>query len=365
MTEHEKGHIPYPCLLLHYLEEWKKDHEGTVPSSYKEKTDFRSLIQAAEPNEENFTEACAAVLKSLNPAPSLPAVSKAPEAQTESLNSESSAFWILANAVAQFCEKNGGQLPLPGAVPDMKAQSKDYIELQNIYKSKARADAAEILAIVRQTEERVQRPRDLAVKEKEVEEFCKLAAHVQVVRGRPIGVVDSERDLGLGDERKEELAREIEMGMAEEKLMHVYCAFRGWDAWVAKHNPNPSSSSSTSTKQAASKSSSLRIPGAQDDTDLETDTDEVTALALGLIDSLLDHASLNTDSEIIASLKDQTAKVCKELVRAGGGELHNIASMTGGMVAQEVLKVLTGQYGPVDNTVMVDGVGSRVGVLRV
>lgn len=51
-------------------------------------------------------------------------------------------------------------------------------------------------------------------------------------------------------------------------------------------------------------------------------------------------------------------------VRAGGGELHNIAAATGGMIAQEVIKVITKQYIPVDNTCVFDGITSRTSVLR-
>jgi len=50
--------------------------------------------------------------------------------------------------------------------------------------------------------------------------------------------------------------------------------------------------------------------------------------------------------------------------RAGGGELHNIASLTGGMIAQEVIKVITKQYVPADNTCVFDGVGSRSEVYK-
>ena len=52
-------------------------------------------------------------------------------------------------------------------------------------------------------------------------------------------------------------------------------------------------------------------------------------------------------------------------VRAGGGELHNIAALTGGLVSQEVIKVVTEQYVPVDNTCVFDGVKSKTTVLRV
>lgn len=53
---------------------------------------------------------------------------------------------------------------------------------------------------------------------------------------------------------------------------------------------------------------------------------------------------------------------CKEICRYGGAELHNIASFTGGVVSQEVIKCMTRQYLPVNNTVVVDGVASKCGV---
>ena len=45
--------------------------------------------------------------------------------------------------------------------------------------------------------------------------------------------------------------------------------------------------------------------------------------------------------------------------------MHNIASLTGGLVAQEVIKVVTKQYVPVDNTCVFDGVESKSAVLKV
>lgn len=41
-------------------------------------------------------------------------------------------------------------------------------------------------------------------------------------------------------------------------------------------------------------------------------------------------------------------------VRANGSELATTAAFLGGIVAQEVIKLLTAQYVPLDNTVIVD-----------
>jgi amyloid beta precursor protein binding protein 1 len=72
MENDDHGHVPYLLLLAYYLEEWKKTHDGKVPSAYKEKQEFRDLVRKGmrtntpEGSEENYEEAISAVLKSLN-----------------------------------------------------------------------------------------------------------------------------------------------------------------------------------------------------------------------------------------------------------------------------------------------------------
>jgi amyloid beta precursor protein binding protein 1 len=74
MNDHDHGHVPYVILLLYYLELWKQKNEGRVPATYREKQEFRKLVEGgartenAEGGEENYEEAAKAVLKSLNPA---------------------------------------------------------------------------------------------------------------------------------------------------------------------------------------------------------------------------------------------------------------------------------------------------------
>lgn len=58
----------------------------------------------------------------------------------------------------------------------MKAQSTIYVKLQNIYKAKARQDAAEVLKAVRE------HPHGKAIDSAEVENFCKNAAFLKLIR---------------------------------------------------------------------------------------------------------------------------------------------------------------------------------------
>lgn len=59
----------------------------------------------------------------------------------------------------------------------MKAQSNIYVQLQNIYKAKARQDVKEVLEIIQA------HPRGKEVKPEEVGAFCKNAAFIKLVRG--------------------------------------------------------------------------------------------------------------------------------------------------------------------------------------
>ena len=111
---------------------------------------------------------------------------------------------MIASAVKKFHTKHQ-VLPLPGSVPDMKAQSADYIRLQSVYKAKARQDAAEVLAAVRAEEQRLGRT-DNPTSEAEVEAFCKEAAFVRVFRGErlpvPCGGEGGFEVAGQGNESK-------------------------------------------------------------------------------------------------------------------------------------------------------------------
>ena len=206
MKPEDHGHVPWIALLLYFLEEWKKAHGGQVPQTYKEKTEFRTIVsQAARTNnpeggEENFEEAVAAVLKSLNlaqPSGAVKEIFAAPECLVE--RQDSPSFWIIAKAIGIFYTKHN-VLPVPGSVPDMKARSADYIQLQNVYKSKARKDLAEVVESVRLLERNANRSK--AIDEKDIEAFCKNAAHIKLVRGRPFHIVQASEKINWGDRSK-------------------------------------------------------------------------------------------------------------------------------------------------------------------
>lgn len=324
MNGEEFAHIPWVCLLLCYIEQWKENHDGKAPDTYKEKVEFRNLVRSGSASEENFDEACAAVLKTLNPAkPSSTVLSilNAPEAN--SLTASSPPFWLIANAVYKFYEKHG-ELPLPGAVPDMKAQSDTYIQLQNIYKTKAREDCSHVISTVRELEKSIGYPT--TIDEKEVENFCKGAAHIHLSRGRPFSAIKKDDSTFT-----KKLASEVSN---PESLIALQIAFLAWDSFYDKHQ---------------------RAPGAG--AEFEEDAQEL----LQTFDGGAVRSQVGEETYNAFAVKLE--KFCTELSRAGGGELHNIASLSGGMIAQEVIKVITKQYIPIDNTCVFDGMTSKTSVL--
>ncbi|KAK5998136.1 NEDD8-activating enzyme E1 regulatory subunit [Cladobotryum mycophilum] len=310
LDNHEHGHLPMVVILLHYLEVWKRDHEGSSPTSYTDKTAFRTLVSQAmrrdnpEGGEENFEEAVAAVMKHITPSSVPSTLKEIFDYQHPAETQAKSGFWIIADAVKDFYLKHQ-RLPVSGGLPDMKAQSNVYIKLQNIYKDKARKDANEILDKVRGT------PSGEMIDSAEVEAFCKNVRFIKLINTIGEDVIIS--DVVGRELNNDEIAAIAgpEMPMS---LIFIYLALAVL--------------SSTSTLS----------------------TNDIVSAICKIAPALTGN--------------ERVVQVAQEVARAAGGELHNISAVTGGMVAQEVIKIITQQYIPIDNTCIFDGIESRCQVLR-
>ena len=329
LDDHEHGHIPYVVLLLYYLEEWRKNStNNTNPTTFKEKTAFRDLVRSgartlnAEGGEENYDEAAAAVLKTITP----PAIGSGCKEALETaermmLDKYSSNFWFVANAVNAFYTKHG-VLPLPGSLPDMKAKSADYVKLQSIYKAKARKDMEEVIASVRVLETKSK--KSTPVPDTEVEAFCKNASHVKVVRGTPLPDI-SQWSISRPDTKP---------GQSSSSIHHM----------LEKCKDDPDSLLPLWFALQLSRTPEFAWT-------LRASTDTLAPHTPADVDFLATHPLLS----------DHLA----EIARCAGSELHNISSFTGGMVAQEAIKVITRQYVPVDNTCVFDGIRAKVWVGKI
>lgn len=306
MNDHKHSHIPYVALLLYFLTVWKKDH-GRFPNSYTEKLEFKKIVAAGRrinlgSTEENFDEAVAAVMRNIKLSTLSVATQKVFEYQPNEKEAKSN-FWIITDAVKQFYKKHN-LLPLPGSIPDMKAESSIYVQLQNIYKEKARKDATEILEII------LKHPLGKNIQLVEVENYCKNAAHIKLIHTYN----EKANDLKLVAKTEFENDEIAVVTSQPLSLLPIYLALR-----ATSHVPTLSPKSIVSS--------------------IESDIPRI-------------------------GLNKRIQKVSQEVSRAKGGELHNISSLTGGMVAQEVIKLITRQYTPIDNTCIFDGITSRMQVLK-
>lgn len=202
----------------------------------------------------------------------------------------------------------------------MKAQSADYIQLQNIYKAKARKDLAEVIEKVRSVEGDFM--KDALIDEREIEAFCKGAASVKLINGRPLKVALEPSEIDWSDTVKS-LCQDLD---DESSLLPLYLGFLAYDGVPTRNQ------------------------------------EEMERYCNDTIECLQKQSGRSVEADAAV---ERTEKVIAELVRADEGELHNISALTGGMIAQEVIKVITKQYIPFDNTCVFDGIASKAGVFRV
>lgn len=306
MDDEAHGHVPYLLLLLHYLELWKASHNGSPPQNYKEKNEFKQTVvkatrvNNAEGGEENFEEAVAAVLKNFNMPDASSAVKEVfKAAECQQLDAQSPNFWLIANAISQFYQSHG-VLPVPGSVPDMKAKSADYIQLQSAYKRKARDDVAEVLKLVRALEEKLR--RSSPVDEKEVEAFCKNAAHIKLVRGRTLQIVRAGDAVKWADRAKASFHKLTD----SDSLILLYIAFLAYDSFRAAHPADGLNGAS-------------RAPGmAGSEEEQDADAEKLAGIAGKFIDDLIKEAGTTLDEPEYSDVKEQVDKIAQEMYSQPG-----------------------------------------------
>lgn len=106
-----------------------------------------------------------------------------------------------------------------------------------------------------------------------------------------------------------------------------------------------------------------RYPGTPldaDDKALEADAKEVQSLIASICASM----GLSDADLFKSTLLGGTMAHAVEITRYGNAELHNIASVLGGVASQEAVKIITGQYTPLDNTYVYNGIAGTAGVYR-
>ncbi|EDO44524.1 predicted protein [Nematostella vectensis] len=328
MSKLDHSHTPYVVILLKYLQRWKEEHDNKPPQNYKEKDAFKKIVRKGilinehgiPEEEENFDEAIRAVNMALVPTKIPGEVSNIfSQESCCNITEMSSSFWIIAKAVKEFVENEGqGALPVRGSIPDMTADSKRYIQLQNVYQDQAKKDVVAVTQRVHRILDTIGKSAD-CIPEQEIRLFCKNAAFLKLVRCR-----------SLQAEYDPSTSRTNEIGNAlddPESDVMFYVLLRAVDRFYSQYH---------------------RYPGNFDD-QVEADVVKLkSCVAAQLQEWSLPNATVK--SECI-----------HEICRYGASELHPVAAFMGGAAAQEVVKIVTRQFVPFSNTFIYNGMtGSSV-----
>lgn len=184
--------VPWPVVLYKFVKQWSSQKGGLLPETYRDKCELRKIISDAMTKDEgNYEEAIRAVNTSFGGGrPSADLLALFEDSACTELTKQSNKFWILTRAVRDFCEAsaqeisdkaaakaaaaaakrqadNGdsssagtvvvvspttpvlplasrGFLPVSGMIPDMTSGTANYINLQNVYRAQALADAQQV-----------------------------------------------------------------------------------------------------------------------------------------------------------------------------------------------------------------------------
>ncbi|PWN37308.1 uncharacterized protein FA14DRAFT_159419 [Meira miltonrushii] len=356
-----RSHIPFVIVLLRKLEEWSQTHDGKLPQPSKDRKAFTDSInelrKGSDADEENIDEALAALGQHIWRPIANGLETKIPseidsllkdEACTN-ISSKSTNFWLLVRALREFVEKGDGTLPLPGSLPDMKAQSSTYVELQKLYKTKASEDVQQLQQHLEEILNQVGLPSN-AISQDEIESFAKHTSYLKLIRGRP-----------LNDRLEKPDANAISMAFMDPVnpvTIPYHVALVASEDFAGKNGGRyPGSNLALSLNITGSDGE-----GSRSESELESEPEleqDVSAL-VSLANARLSLWGVELDEDQMELVQD----ACAEVARSGHADLPNTAALLGGVAAQEAIKLVTRQYVPLDNVAIYDGVKQAIGVFK-
>lgn len=315
-TETQRGNVPYLVLLYKCLEKWQLV-QNKFPSSYREKKEFKLMIkhemginrEGIPIEEDNVEEAIKNVNHKIVQTKILPNVQDILEDELcTNIKPSSSPFWIMARALREFVYNEGkGCLPLRGSIPDMISSSDLYVQLQRTYQARANKDVDVVMSHVQHVLGNLGKVKSTITK-KEIKEFCKNSAFLNILRFRSVSEEYSNLKLeplrSLLDDPNNDSVYYILLRAAE-KYFRLYQCY----------------------------------PGEKQDA-FESDFAQIKSIVCDFLGS-------NGLSSCTVS-DDHITEFC----RYGGQEVHSVSAFIGGVASQEVIKLITHQYLPFNNTLI-------------
>jgi len=323
-------HVPCIAIITQFAVAWEKEH-GKLPESedYDIQKKFKEQLQAsgkydlkAENYEETKKYAWSVYYHQHEKLDDN--VKKILEDEKGAVvTAKSDKFWIMVRALRDFMENEGkGLLPVSTNIPDMHSLPEYYVTLKGIYQRGYERDRDLIRGYLdARLKELGGVPADIDAEL--FDRFVKNVRNLRVVRFRAIC---DEWDEPNTEELNEkfidfEAMMNPDQGVGQEKFpmkIHWNIGFKAVDLFFDEHK---------------------RLPGAWPSDKMTMSGD--AQMLHALVDKLFKTFEIEAESD---------ERVSNELVRYGGSEMHNIAAFLGGVAAQAILKLIIGQYVPVNNT---------------
>lgn len=354
LSDAEHAHVPYIVILYQALQRWKSEHGGLVPLTYADKKMFAAGVQSMarkKSMEVNFEEALNNSFRSYAPI-------RIPEQITQLMSNMDSVpsqgiseFRLLLTALKVYMERHGGQVPLPGNIPDMTSTSECFIQLQQRYHKKAEADREEVREIVSMMSGQLGRAD---IPAETVDLFCRSVYALGFIEN-PCPIAPHGVD--VTDERKASEAERVSNIIqqyfgdpyedTEQTPIVWWFLILAAEEFQSRHGKWPGAGSATEPIVLEQDTKLLwdciqtvvaqKIPVPPRSPVLASSTtfsEPETALR-----PLLEHIDISDlpaypSPDIHIGEADISMKRCREMVRFGDSVLHNIASVMGGVASQ-------------------------------
>ena len=261
-----------------------------------------------------------------------------------------SSFDVLLLCLKRFMEAHDGYPPLDGSIPDMTASTNRYIELQGIYKTKAESDKAEMKNILASIVEEFDGSDGSStipdISNEEMTIFCKNVYNLRLIKTRSF--LDEYEFKYQNEEEKGEILGELasltydSYEVPEPTPLLWMIVLRACDAFYDDNGHYPGYDS----RELA----------------LESDVRAVQKHIVNLVVKLGLEENELIQSTLLSVEEDKKVAFAKEVVRYHNAEIHNVASVVGGVASQEAVKLITGQYVPMDGTYLFNGIAGVAGV---
>lgn len=408
MDDTEHGRVPFVVLLVKALDSWRSalpppptdanadadtslpDPDQRVPRTSKEKNSFRDSVRTMARNFDqqlNFQEAHSlSYLAYASPLLTDETNRALAEATTQHLQQKVDSgaavtpFDRLLHALGKFCQPNHenprGEPPLDGTIPDMTSSTVRFVEIQTVYRDKAKQDRDRMRTILDADPvacSSTSASASVVVTDEQLATFCHNVRSLNYVETRPYSNEHAMcySTVAIRDNVREEVMAAVydpyETDPEQSPLLW-YIALRACLRFREVHGVYPGKDGRKMALEADARvvqgfiEEGLLGLGLVKGKGGDGDGDGSGGASTEEEQEEQEHELIRTTLRAVD--ESGSCKHAQEVVRYHAAELHNVASVVGGVASQEAVKVVTGQYVPLEGTYLYNGIAGVCGGFR-